>query len=169
MTERSKNNIRETGGVFGGLRHVVGKYFQYGNSRRTRRMRREVTIDRSLLMTETAHDVPVNSVADAMGIAVVNRCVQLISGAVSSLPLRLLACGGDGVFAAVPEGDANNQHMLGQAADITVGSPEDNRQLYSLIRTMRLPFDQLIDEQGMKWIHVSYGPRQRRQAFAIKR
>lgn len=112
MTERSKNDIRETGGVFGGLRHVVGKYFQYGNSRRTRRMRREVTIDRSLLMTETAHDVPVNSVADAMGIAVVNRCVQLISGAVSSLPLRLLACGADGVFAAVPEGDANNLQYL---------------------------------------------------------
>lgn len=112
MTERSKNNIRETGGVFGGLRRVVGKYFQYGNSRRTRRMRREVTIDRSLLMTETAHDVPVNSVADAMGIAVVNRCVQLISGAVSSLPLRLLACGADGVFAAVPEGDANNLQYL---------------------------------------------------------
>lgn len=66
-------------------------------------------------------------------------------------------------------GAYNSQHMLGQAADITVGSPEDNRQLYSLIRTMRLPFDQLIDEQGMKWIHVSYGPRQRRQAFAIKR
>ena len=41
-------------------------------------------------------------------------------------------------------GAYNSQHMLGQAADITVGSPEDNRQLYSLIRTMRLPFDQLI-------------------------
>lgn len=66
-------------------------------------------------------------------------------------------------------GAYNSQHMLGQAADITVGSPEDNRQLYSLIRTMRLPFDQLIDEYGMQWIHVSYGPRHRRQAFAIKR
>ncbi len=66
-------------------------------------------------------------------------------------------------------GAYNSQHILGQAADITVGSPEDNRQLYSLIRQMRLPFDQLIDEHDMQWIHVSYGPRHRRQAFAIKR
>ena len=65
-------------------------------------------------------------------------------------------------------GAYNSQHMLGQAADITVGSPEDNRRLYSLIRQMRLPFDQLIDEHDMQWIHVSYGPRHRRQAFAIK-
>lgn len=66
-------------------------------------------------------------------------------------------------------GAYNSQHTLGQAADITAGSPGYNRQLYSLIRTMRLPFDQLIDEHDMQWIHVSYGPRHRRQAFAIKR
>lgn len=66
-------------------------------------------------------------------------------------------------------GVRNSQHTLGQAADITVGSPDDNRQLYGLIKQMRLPYDQLIDEHGMQWIHVSYGPRHRRQAFAIKR
>lgn len=66
-------------------------------------------------------------------------------------------------------GVRNSQHTLGQAADITVGSPDDNRQLYSLIKQMRLPYDQLIDEHDMQWIHVSYGPRHRRQAFAIKR
>lgn len=66
-------------------------------------------------------------------------------------------------------GVRNSQHTIGQAADITVGSPEDNRQLYSLIKQMRLPFDQLIDEHDMQWIHVSYGPRHRRQTFAIKR
>ena len=65
-------------------------------------------------------------------------------------------------------GAYNSQHTLGQAADITAGSPGENRRLYALIRQMRLPFDQLIDEHGMQWIHVSYGPRHRRQAFAIK-
>lgn len=62
----------------------------------------------------------------------------------------------------------NSQHLLGQAADITAGTPEDNRELYALACRMHLPFDQLIDEHGMQWIHISYGPRHRRQAFVIR-
>lgn len=62
-------------------------------------------------------------------------------------------------------GVASSQHVLGQAADLYVGSREENARLFELIRTMRLPFDQLIDEYGMAWVHVSYSPRNRRQVI----
>ena len=66
-------------------------------------------------------------------------------------------------------GVKNSQHMLGQAADIktTSDSPADNRKLFDLARELKLPFDQLIDEFGYDWIHISYGPRHRKQVLHI--
>ena len=59
-------------------------------------------------------------------------------------------------------GAANSQHMRGEAADITAGNPAANKRLFDLICTMqqqgRVQFDQLIDEQGYIWLHVSYDP-----------
>lgn len=52
-------------------------------------------------------------------------------------------------------GATSSQHRLGEAADITVGSKEGNRELYEIIRK-ELPFDQLIDEKGFSWVHVSF-------------
>lgn len=67
-------------------------------------------------------------------------------------------------------GAAKSQHMKGQAADIRTVSDtvEDNRALFNLIIKLRLPFDQLIDEYGYNWIHVSYAPANRRQVLHIK-
>lgn len=65
-------------------------------------------------------------------------------------------------------GAKTSQHLTGQAADITVGNPEDNKKLFNLVQDLKLPFDQLIDEYGFKWIHVSYSPRNRRQILHIK-
>ena len=67
-------------------------------------------------------------------------------------------------------GAKTSQHMLGEAADIRTVSdkPEDNRRLFDLCRTLRLPFDQLIDEYGYNWIHVSFSPRHRRQILHIR-
>ncbi|MBQ9639122.1 MAG: peptidase M15 [Bacteroidales bacterium] len=53
-------------------------------------------------------------------------------------------------------GVATSQHMAGEAADITAGSTSENRKLARLIVEMHLPFDQLIDENGYKWVHVSF-------------
>ncbi|MBQ6279096.1 MAG: peptidase M15 [Muribaculaceae bacterium] len=61
-----------------------------------------------------------------------------------------------------------SQHMRGEAADITAGSRDANRQLYSLLRGLNLPVDQAINEHDFQWIHVSYGPRHRRHYFAIR-
>lgn len=52
-------------------------------------------------------------------------------------------------------GAKTSQHMTGEAADITTGTKEGNRWLFSFIRD-NLPFDQLIDEYNYSWVHVSY-------------
>lgn len=64
-------------------------------------------------------------------------------------------------------GSATSQHLTGQAADITAGGVSENRRLFDLIRRLRLPFDQLIWENGGAWVHVSHGPRHRRQVLSI--
>lgn len=63
-------------------------------------------------------------------------------------------------------GAKNSQHTLGEAADI-VASNGDNKRLYDLVMELGLPFDQLIDEYGYQWVHVSYTERRgpRRQAW----
>ncbi|MBQ5997153.1 MAG: hypothetical protein IJL64_04725, partial [Bacteroidales bacterium] len=47
-----------------------------------------------------------------------------------------------------------------------------NAKLFQLIRDMQLPFDQLIYENpnsnGPDWVHVSFGPRNRRQVLRQK-
>lgn len=53
-------------------------------------------------------------------------------------------------------GVPNSQHVLGEAADITVGSTVDNKRLFEMIVGMDILFDQLILEDGGKWIHISY-------------
>lgn len=60
----------------------------------------------------------------------------------------------------------NSQHMKGQAADIVIQGMT-NQQIIDLVRSLKLPYDQLIDEQLWKydvvsgwrlakWVHVSF-------------
>lgn len=60
-------------------------------------------------------------------------------------------------------GVRRSQHTAGQAADITVGSVKDNRRLFEMIRGLDIPFDQLINEGGGRWIHISHSERGRRE------
>ncbi len=53
-------------------------------------------------------------------------------------------------------GASTSQHQKGEAADITVGSPELNQQLFDLIAKGDFDFDQLIDESHYSWIHISF-------------
>lgn len=63
-----------------------------------------------------------------------------------------------------------SQHMKGEAADITTGDKAANIRLFVFIRDF-LPFDQLICENNLAWIHVSHvsdGSRvNRRQVLEI--
>lgn len=62
------------------------------------------------------------------------------------------------------KGSKTSQHRFGQAADIEDASRDEaeNKRLFDLIREMRLPFDQLINEFDYSWIHISYSKTLRR-------
>ncbi|QOR57401.1 putative peptidase [uncultured phage cr113_1] len=52
-------------------------------------------------------------------------------------------------------GATSSQHALGEAADISVDSKEENKKLFNLIKD-NLPYDLLINEYDYSWVHVSY-------------
>lgn len=76
-------------------------------------------------------------------------------------------------------GSKTSQHLTGQAADILIKgySRGDMQQLFRWIQNSDLPFDQLISEgvfpqsqltghyRNVPWIHISFGPRNRRQVL----
>ena len=62
-------------------------------------------------------------------------------------------------------GAPNSQHQRGEAADITVGSQDDNRRLLALIKQLDLPVDQCIDEKDCRWIHVSHRKDRNRRLY----
>lgn len=68
-------------------------------------------------------------------------------------------------------GAAKSQHTTGEAADIHTLSdrPSENKKLFDLILKLDLPFDQLIDEYGYDWVHVSFSKRNRKQVLHVKR
>lgn len=57
----------------------------------------------------------------------------------------------------------NSQHVLGLAADITVGSREANKQLFEFIQSNIKEWDQLINENNYQWIHISYNKNNNRK------
>ena len=66
------------------------------------------------------------------------------------------------------KGSATSDHMTGRAADITGGSPDENKKLFYLIQSLGLPFDQLIDEKHFLWVLVSYrGKDNRKHVLAL--
>lgn len=60
-------------------------------------------------------------------------------------------------------GVKDSQHLKGEAADITCN---DNEKLFALIRD-NLPFDQLINEHNLEWIHVSFSRIHNRKQIVI--
>ena len=68
-------------------------------------------------------------------------------------------------------GATSSQHMTGEAADIrsVQDTPEENKKIFDLIVSLKLPFDQLINEFNYDWVHVSFSSRNRRSKLkAIK-
>lgn len=66
---------------------------------------------------------------------------------------------------AVVGGVPTSQHSRGEAADILVVGLSP-LELARAIRDLNLPYDQLIREPT--WVHVSYGPRHRRQLLTMR-
>ena len=68
-------------------------------------------------------------------------------------------------------GASKSQHLSGEAAAIKAvgGKPSDNKKLFELVQSSGLPFDQLIDEYGYQWVHVSFREgRNRKQVLHVK-
>jgi zinc D-Ala-D-Ala carboxypeptidase len=74
------------------------------------------------------------------------------------------------VNANVEGSSKTSQHMKGQAADFQV-SGMTNQQLIDIIRQLRLPYDQVIDEQrgSSLWVHVSFNPNGVRGQWLTRR
>lgn len=62
-------------------------------------------------------------------------------------------------------GVKHSQHLRGEAADITSGCKDGNVRLWRLLRKLRLPVDQAINEKDFAWIHVSHSHRHNRGEF----
>lgn len=55
-------------------------------------------------------------------------------------------------------GSDTSDHMKGRAADI-IGTPatkEENKKLFYLAQSIGIDFDQLINEKGFSWVHISF-------------
>ena len=68
-------------------------------------------------------------------------------------------------------GIAKSQHTKGQAADIRTveNTTMANKQLFDVAMRSGLPFDQLIDEYGYNWIHISFNTKgNRKQVLHLK-
>lgn len=67
-------------------------------------------------------------------------------------------------------GSPTSDHMRGCAADIhgTPSTKAENKRLFYMIQSLGLDFDQLIDEKGFSWVHVSYREgNNRKQVLAM--
>ncbi|RYU94119.1 D-Ala-D-Ala carboxypeptidase family metallohydrolase [Emticicia agri] len=62
-------------------------------------------------------------------------------------------------------GSPTSQHMKGEAADISVEG-FTTEQLFLLIISSSLPFDQIIQEFN-SWVHISYKKTNRREALRV--
>lgn len=67
-------------------------------------------------------------------------------------------------------GVPNSQHRcqgMTAAADITAGNRRDNLLLADMITKSDIQYDQLIVEDGGRWLHVSMSLKPRKQAIGI--
>ena len=67
-------------------------------------------------------------------------------------------------------GSKTSDHMIGCAADMhgTPNTKAENKRLFELVKSLDLPFDQLIDEKGFSWVHVSHREgNNRKQVLAL--
>lgn len=85
-------------------------------------------------------------------------------------PIRITSGYRCGRVNALVKGQRTSQHLIGEAADIQ-GVGVSNAELFKMIQRLKLPFDQLIWEFGTKaeprWVHISFGPKHRRQVLYI--
>lgn len=78
------------------------------------------------------------------------------------------------VNAAIGGSSSTSQHMNGEASDFNItvnGNRLPNSEIISMIRSLGLPYDQVIDEQlkGRVWVHVSHSQKSNRKQWLTAR
>ena len=51
-------------------------------------------------------------------------------------------------------GVGNSWHLSGRAADCEFDN--DNQRIINVVRELKIDFDQMIDEEHLRWVHLSY-------------
>lgn len=68
-------------------------------------------------------------------------------------------------------GVATSQHTKGEAADLDIGTPEQNKELFDFIgfdRKSGIIFDQLLLENNGAWLHISYNINKNREQILYR-
>ncbi len=128
------------------------------------------TLDEFVKTITGFEDAPPQEVIDSLT-ALVKNCLDPIRRAIGK-PIKVTSgyrspeknasifvdANNNGVRDAGEVGSSKtSQHMKGEAADIQIQGMT-NQQIIDLIRKLRLPYDQLIDEQqgSSLWVHISH-------------
>lgn len=64
-------------------------------------------------------------------------------------------------------GVATSQHTKGEAVDIDIGTPEQNKELFDFICKSGITFDQLIGEKKFQWLHISNSKYNKKQVLHL--
>ena len=123
-----------------------------------------------LTRSETAHRLGIDNCPDGVVMKNLQELVRHVLDPAREMwgrPIRVTSGYRCTALNAAVGGSRNSQHITGRAADITVGSRNENSRLFAMIRDSDIPYDQLINERDYSWIHVSYAPCGRRQVLAL--
>lgn len=81
---------------------------------------------------------------------------------IADKPLRIVSGYRSVALNRLMEGRKHSHHIIGCAADISLGNRRDNRRLYRRITTMlrdkQLRCSEVAIEPESRWIHVAYVP-----------
>lgn len=94
-----------------------------------------------------------------------NLCVNILEPLRTMVgkPINVTSGFRNPIVNSLVSGSATSQHMKGEAADIHVEGLT-TQQLFDIIRTSDLPYDQLIQEFD-SWVHVSFSAKTRRDTL----
>ena len=59
-------------------------------------------------------------------------------------------------------GVLDSQHVTGEAADCAFAGPGGNQAIIDTVNKLGVQFDQMINENNLQWVHLSWSSKQRR-------
>ena len=133
------------------------------------RFSKDFTLDEFVRTSTGVDNIPNQTEIDALQ-ALVTNVLQPLRNHFNK-PLRITS-GFRSILVNAKVGGSSktSQHMKGEASDFQIEGVT-NQQIIDAARKLRLPYDQIIDEQlrGSKWIHVSYSQKGNKKQWLTAR